>query len=64
MAVRREAYENQGLTSDRIEKNLFWDATSYDLMKRWRSVHLPITIVFAGLSLAHIVSILIFWGWK
>lgn len=64
MAARREAYEQQGLAAERVEKNLFWDATSYDLMKRWRTVHMPITLVFAGLALAHIVSILMFWGWK
>lgn len=61
---KRQYYAAQGLDEEEIEKRLFWDATTFDLMKRWRAVHLPITLAFAGLGLAHIVSILLFWQWR
>lgn len=61
---RRREYAARGLDPEGVDRILFWDATSYSLMRRWRTVHLPITIVFGGLALAHIVSILVFWGWE
>jgi hypothetical protein len=33
-------------------------------MKKWRAVHLPITLAFAVLGITHILSILLFWEWK
>jgi hypothetical protein len=61
---KRQYYAAQGLGEEEIEKRLFWDATTFDLMKRWRVVHLPITLAFAGLGLAHILSIFLFWQWR
>ena len=60
---KKEAYSQQGLSREEIEKNIFWDLISFDLMKRWRTVHLPITMAFAVLGFAHIISILVFWQW-
>jgi hypothetical protein len=54
----------RGLSKSEIEQALFWDSLTYDLMGKWRSVHLPITAVFATLALGHIVSILLFWEWR
>lgn len=64
LAAKRETYRDKGLTEEQVEKRLFWDATTYDLMKKWRSVHLPITLAFVVLGLGHIVSILLFWQWQ
>jgi hypothetical protein len=64
LAARRGHYAQQGLADAEVDRQLFRDATSYELMKKWRAVHLPITVVFAGLALAHIVSIFMFWGWR
>jgi len=64
LATKRESYNNAGLSEAEIEKQMFWDATTYDLMKKWRSVHLPITLAFAVLGLGHIISILLFWQWQ
>jgi hypothetical protein len=64
LAERKAAYAEQDLSGEEVEKKLFWDATTFDLMKKWRAVHLPITVVFGVLSAAHIVSILLFWQWK
>ena len=64
LAAKRESYLGEGMSEEQIEKRLFWDATTYDLMKKWRSVYLPITLAFVVLGLGHIVSILLFWQWQ
>jgi hypothetical protein len=64
LAEKKDIYSQQGLSLQAIEKRLFWDATTFDLMKKWRAVHLPITLAFAVLGISHIVSILLFWQWK
>ncbi len=64
LADKKQFYLQKGLSEEEADRKLFWDATTYDLMKKWRAVHMPITLAFAGLSLTHILSILIFWQWK
>ena len=64
VAEKKAAYASRGLPEDEVEKRLFWDATAFDLMKKWRAVHLPITLAFAVLGATHILSILLFWQWK
>ncbi len=64
MAGKREHYGQQGLSDEAIEKRLFWDATTLDVMKKWRVVHMPITMLFAILGIAHIISVFIFWQWR
>ena len=64
LAERRAAYAERGLSGEVIEQRLFWDATTFDLMKKWRTVHLPITLAFGVLATAHIISIFLFWQWK
>ncbi len=64
LAEKKESYSQQGLSEEEIEKKLFWDATTFDLMKKWRTVHLPITLAFAVLGLTHILSVFLFWEWK
>ena len=54
----------QGLSSAEREDRLYWDSLTFDAVKQWRTVHYPITLAFAVLALAHVVSIFLFWGWK
>lgn len=61
---RRLALAEGGLDAAEIEARLFWDATTLDLLKGWRVVHLPIAMAFVVLAVAHIVSIFVFWGWR
>jgi hypothetical protein len=61
---KRQHYREQGLDDEAIERRLFRDSTTYDLMKKWREVHLPITLLFAVLALAHITSVFLFWQWR
>jgi hypothetical protein len=64
LADKRDHYQTQGLSKEAIERRLFWDATTVDAMKQWRVIHLPITLAFAVLTLAHILSIFLFWQWQ
>ncbi|MEN8170130.1 MAG: hypothetical protein ABFS08_07910 [Pseudomonadota bacterium] len=64
MVEKRTVYSQQGLSDEAIEKKLFWDATTLELMKKWRAVHLPITLAFAVLALTHILTIFLFWEWR
>ena len=52
------------MSKDDIENAVFWDTVTLDAMNKWRKVHIPIFMVFAVLSLGHILSIFMFWGWK
>jgi hypothetical protein len=64
LADKKAYYADQGLTQEAVDQKLFWDATTFDAMKKWRVVHLPISLAFALLGITHIVSILLFWEWK
>jgi hypothetical protein len=64
VAKKKEIYTQRGLADETVDKKLFWDATTLDVMKKWRAVHLPITLVFAVLSISHILSIFLFWEWQ
>ena len=61
---QREHYQLRGMSKEDIEKAVFWDTVTLDAMNKWRKVHIPIFMVFAVLSLGHILSIFMFWGWK
>lgn len=64
LAVKKAALLENGLSEEAVERQLFWDATTFDLMKKWRAVHFPITLAFAVLGLTHILSIFLFWQWQ
>jgi hypothetical protein len=53
-----------GLTDSVIEHQLFWDSLAAGLVRKWRTIHLPIALAFAVLAIAHILSTFLFWGWK
>lgn len=61
--AQREQFQLRGLSRPEVEQSVFWDAVMLDVMTKWRKVHIPIFIVFAVLSLGHIISIFLFWGW-
>ena len=64
LAEARAQFQMRGLSKAEIEQQMFWDSVTYDLMDKWRAVHFPITFAFAVLSIGHIVSVLLFWGWR
>lgn len=64
LAAKREGFLQLGLSATGIDRELFWDAVTVDLMKQWRAVHFPISLAFAVLGLGHILSIFLFWQWQ
>lgn len=64
LEASRQTLRQQGLTAEELEERLYWDSLTFDVVRQWRAVHFPITLAFAVLATAHIVSILLFWGWK
>ena len=64
VAEQRAAYGSQEMPAHEVERRLSWDATTFDLMKKWRAVHLPIALPFAVLGTTPILSILLYWQWK
>lgn len=61
---KEEKYLLHGLSKEEVEREIFWDAVTYDMMAKWRVVHFPISFLFAAFTLGHIVSIFLFWGWR
>ena len=60
----RQRVRSRGLPEAELEDHLYWDSLTFDVVKQWRVVHFPITLAFAVLATAHIVAILLFWGWS
>ena len=60
---QRDHFQLRGLSRSEVEQAVFWDAVTVDAMKQWRTVHIPIFLVFVVLALGHISSIFLFWGW-
>ncbi len=49
-----------GMTKEEAEKKLFFDSITVDLMKKWRVVHLPITLFLGILVLMHLITVVMF----
>lgn len=57
---KRKALIQSGISKEEAEQKLFFDAVTVDLMKKWRIVHLPITLLLGLLALMHIISEVMF----
>ena len=64
LAATGETLRRQGLSGQELEEHLYWDSLTFDVVKQWRAVHYPITLAFAVLATAHIVSVFVFWSWR
>ena len=60
----RAHMRSQGLSPEKLAELGYWDSLTFDAVKQWRVVHVPISLAFGVLALAHIVSVFIFWGWN
>lgn len=60
----RQRMRARGLSEAELADRLYWDSLTFDAVKKWRMVHFPITLAFSVLATAHIVAILLFWGWN
>jgi hypothetical protein len=64
LAEAQQRMRQQGLSAEELEERSYWDSLTFDAVRKWRVIHFPITLAFAGLALAHIVAVFLFWGWK
>jgi hypothetical protein len=64
LEANRTLLRAQGLSAAALEEQTYWDSLTFDLVKAWRAVHLPITLAFGVLALAHIIATCLFWGWR
>jgi hypothetical protein len=62
VATRGEALLEAGRSPAAVERALWWDSVTVDMMKQWRAVHLPITTAFVALALAHVLAALLLWS--
>jgi hypothetical protein len=61
--VRRRLLRD-GMSDANIVERLYQDTLTFDVVKNWRVVHIPISLAFGVLAIAHIVSELLFWSWS
>lgn len=54
----------QGMSETALEESLHWDSLTFDIVRRWRAVHYPVTLAFAVLALAHILAVFWHWSWR
>lgn len=64
MEAARQRMREHGLSDEELDDRLYWDSLTFDVVRQWRVVHLPITLAFGVLATAHIVAIFLFWGWQ
>jgi hypothetical protein len=64
LAASRATLRSEGLGADELADKLYWDSVTVDIVRKWHAVHIPIALAFAVLTLAHITSIFLFWGWR
>jgi len=60
---KREELKVKNLSDEEIDRELFALSLIADKMQMWRTVHIPLTVIFAAFALLHIVTILLFWRW-
>ena len=63
MDAARLTLRERGLGEAELAERMYWDSMTFDAVRQWRVVHVPITLAFAVLAIAHIVAIMLFWGW-
>lgn len=61
LAGKRAELVQRGVAGDELERELLGLALLVGTMQKWRSVHMPLTMVFLGLSLVHVVVTLVLW---
>lgn len=64
LAANTQRFRDDGLDGKLLEERLHWDSLTYNTVKQWKVLHVPVTLAFAVLATAHVASSLIFWGWK
>lgn len=63
LETARQHMRNEGMPEAEIDERLHRDSLTFDIVRQWRAVHFPITLAFAVLTLAHVISVLLLWTW-
>lgn len=63
LAERRKSLAASGLAAPEVESRVLLEALLVEKMLHWRTVHIPLTLLFAVTALAHIVAALFLWRW-
>jgi len=64
VTAKKDEYSRAGLSEEEIDKKIFWDSLAVNAMKKWKTAHRPITIVFGITAVLHIITIIFFWRWN
>jgi hypothetical protein len=62
LTAKSDRLHAEGLKGAALEERLHWDSLTYAAVKQWKVLHVPVTLAFAILAAAHVISALIFWG--
>ncbi len=62
LRLKRNELVEIGHSEDEVTSRIFLDSLSVDIIKKWRVVHIPITLVFTLLAVAHIIIVLMYMG--
>lgn len=57
---KRQELIYTGVSKEEVDRKLFFDSITVDLMKKWRAVHIPITLILGILTLIHIITIIMY----
>lgn len=60
---RESELKRQGIEATAIEREIMAQALLVRSMQNWRAIHLPLTMVFLGFALVHVVATFIMWRW-
>jgi hypothetical protein len=58
----QDGMRRRGVPDAQLDEQLNRDMRAFDVVRQWRVIHVPISIAFAVLAVAHIVSILLYWS--
>lgn len=64
LEASRARMREAGLSAAELAERGYWDSLTFDAVRKWRVLHLPISLAFGVLALAHLVAIFLFWGWR
>jgi hypothetical protein len=60
---KKASLQQQEKSQEEIQSQLYLDAYAVDVMKKWRTIHMPITGIFVGLATVHVLVFVFFWRW-
>jgi hypothetical protein len=63
LKAQQTKLRQQEVSEEEIQAQLYLDSYAVDVMQKWRSIHMPLTGIFAVLASIHILVFVLFWRW-